>query len=79
MVRPVLERLLKVLRLGDPRRGTDIITRLIVDPEYLKKTGGYFNVGTGQSIEPVSPGGDDAMQRRLWESTEKLLREKGFL
>ncbi|AIQ19788.1 short-chain dehydrogenase [Paenibacillus sp. FSL H7-0357] len=76
---PVLERLLKALHLGDPRRGTDIITRLIVDPEYLIKTGGYFNVGTGQSIEPVSPGGDDAMQRRLWESTEKLLREKGFL
>ncbi|KRE52460.1 SDR family NAD(P)-dependent oxidoreductase [Paenibacillus sp. Soil522] len=76
---PVLERLLKALRLGDPRRGTDIITRLIVDPEYQRKTGGYFNVGTGQSIEPVSPGGDDAMQHKLWETTEKLLREKGFL
>ncbi|MEK4059815.1 MULTISPECIES: SDR family NAD(P)-dependent oxidoreductase [unclassified Paenibacillus] len=76
---PVLERLLKVLHLGDPRRGTDIITRLIVDPKYLNKTGGYFNVGTGQSIEPVSPGGDAAMQHRLWESTEKILREKGVL
>lgn len=76
---PVLERLLKALRLGDPRKGTDIITRLIIDPEYQRKTGGYFNVGTGQSIEPVSPGGDEAMQHKLWETTEKLLREKGFL
>ncbi|WP_334074671.1 MULTISPECIES: SDR family NAD(P)-dependent oxidoreductase [Paenibacillus] len=70
---PILERLLKVLRLGDPRRGAEIITRLIVEPEYQKITGGYFNDGTGKSIEPVPPGGDPKMQRRLWKATEDLL------
>ncbi|WP_263560391.1 SDR family NAD(P)-dependent oxidoreductase [Paenibacillus polymyxa] len=76
---PLLERLLKILHLGDPRRGADIITRLIVDPEYHKKTGGYFNVGTGKSIQPVSPGGDFKMQQKLWKVTEDLLEQKGFL
>ncbi|MFD1776434.1 SDR family NAD(P)-dependent oxidoreductase [Paenibacillus rhizophilus] len=75
----VLERLLKALRLGDPRRGADIITRLITEPKYQKVTGGYFNVGTGNSIEPVQPGGDAAMQHKLWKATEDLLQQKGFL
>lgn len=75
----VLERLLKALHLGDPRRGADIITRLIVEPEYQNMTGGYFNVGTGKSIEPVPPGGDAAMQHKLWQATEDLLEQKGFL
>ncbi|ULO07971.1 SDR family NAD(P)-dependent oxidoreductase [Paenibacillus sp. 19GGS1-52] len=75
----VIERILKFLRLGDPRRGTDIITRLIVEPKYGKVTGGYFNVGTGNSIEPVSPGGDTAMQNKLWEATKNVLEQKGFL
>ncbi|MBH0331545.1 short-chain dehydrogenase [Brevibacillus brevis] len=74
-----LERLLKALRLGDPRRGADIITRLIVEPEYQKMTGGYFNVGTGEPIEPVHPGGDAAMQHKLWQATEDLLEQKGFV
>lgn len=74
-----LERLLKALRLGDPRRGADIITRLIVEPEYQKMTGGYFNVGTGKPIEPVHPGGDAAMQHKLWHATEDLLEQKGFV
>ncbi|KMZ43236.1 MULTISPECIES: SDR family NAD(P)-dependent oxidoreductase [Bacillales] len=74
-----LERLLKALRLGDPRRGADIITRLIVEPEYQKMTGGYFNVGTGKPIEPVHPGGDAVMQHKLWQATEDLLEQKGFV
>ncbi|MBU5348347.1 SDR family NAD(P)-dependent oxidoreductase [Paenibacillus lautus] len=76
---PFLERLLKGLRLGDPRRGAEIITRLIVEPEYYKMTGGYFNVGTGKSIEPVSPGGDTVMQHKLWEATQDLLEQKKYL
>ncbi|OBA05881.1 short-chain dehydrogenase [Paenibacillus polymyxa] len=76
---PLLERLLKFFRLGDPRRGADIITRLIVEPEYHKKTGGYFNVGTGKSIRPVLPGSDPQMQQKLWKATEELLEQKGFL
>ncbi|MDP1513036.1 SDR family NAD(P)-dependent oxidoreductase [Paenibacillus sp. CMAA1739] len=76
---PLLERLLKFFHLGDPRRGADIITRLIVEPEYHKKTGGYFNVGTGKSIKPVLPGGDPQVQQKLWKATEDLLEQKGFL
>lgn len=76
---PMLERLLKVLRIGDPRRGAEIITRLIVEPEYAEKTGGYFNVGTGKSIEPAPPGGDPAMQLKLWEATQELLKQRDLL
>lgn len=74
-----LERVLKALHLGDPGRGAEIITRLIVDPKYQHMTGGYFNVGTGKSIEPVSPGGNATMQYKLWTTTEDLLERKGFL
>ncbi|ULL16991.1 SDR family NAD(P)-dependent oxidoreductase [Paenibacillus sp. H1-7] len=76
---PFIERLLKALHIGDPRRGADIITRLIVEPEYHSLTGGYFNVGSGKPIEPVTPGGDPQMQHKLWKATENLLEQRGFL
>ncbi|MFM9277770.1 SDR family NAD(P)-dependent oxidoreductase [Paenibacillus jiagnxiensis] len=75
----MLERVLKFLHIGDPRRGADIITRLIVDPEFLSVTGGYFNVGSGNPIVPVHPGGDSSMQNRLWNATKDLLQQRGFL
>ncbi|MFP4975463.1 SDR family NAD(P)-dependent oxidoreductase [Paenibacillus sp. CN-4] len=75
----VLERLLTAFRIGDPRRGAEIITRLIVDPVYQRQTGGYFNVGTGKSIVPAAPGGDPLVQKQLWEATEDLLARRGFL
>ncbi|WP_342565547.1 SDR family NAD(P)-dependent oxidoreductase [Paenibacillus sp. FSL R7-0345] len=71
-----IERMLKILHIGDPCRGTDIIIRLILEPEYGKVTGGYFNVGTGRSIEPVFPGNDAVQQKKLWEATEDLLCKK---
>ncbi|WP_156995905.1 SDR family NAD(P)-dependent oxidoreductase [Paenibacillus stellifer] len=73
----VLERILKFLHIGDPRRGTEIITRLAVEPKYQQETGGYFNVGTGKSLTPVSPGGDPSMQKKLWKATQDLLGQKG--
>lgn len=48
-----LERILKFLHIGDPRKGADIITRLVVESKYQGVTGGYFNVGTGKSIIPA--------------------------
>ncbi|MDP4098839.1 SDR family NAD(P)-dependent oxidoreductase [Paenibacillus sp. P96] len=75
----IIERILKFLHLGDPRRGTDIITRLIVEPKYQEVTGGYFNVGTGNPITPVAPGGDSEMQKKLWEATQELLEQRGYL
>ncbi|MNC21082.1 hypothetical protein D3C75_690510 [compost metagenome] len=61
----VIERLLKLFHIGDPHRGTEIITRLILEPQYGNLTGGYFNVGTGNPLEPVYPGGDAAQQLKL--------------
>ncbi|ALP35298.1 short-chain dehydrogenase [Paenibacillus sp. IHB B 3084] len=75
----MLERFLNFFHIGDPRRGADIMTRLIVDPQYQAVTGGYFNVGTGHSIVPVDPGGDIAMQNKLWNCTKELLQQRGLL
>lgn len=76
---PMLERILNILHIGNPRRGADIMTRLIVDSRYQAVTGGYFNVGTGNSIVPVHPGGDITMQNKLWNVTKDLLQQRGFL
>ncbi|WP_058302971.1 SDR family NAD(P)-dependent oxidoreductase [Gorillibacterium timonense] len=75
----VLARILNLFHIGDPRRGAEIMTRLIVDSSYQEVTGGYFNVGTGNPLKPVSPGGDPAMQKKLWNATQDLLSQKGFL
>jgi NAD(P)-dependent dehydrogenase (short-subunit alcohol dehydrogenase family) len=40
----VLEKVLTRLRVGDPRRGARIITRLATDPAFASTTGGYRNV-----------------------------------
>ncbi|MDF2571851.1 MAG: short-chain dehydrogenase [Sporomusa sp.] len=75
----ILEHILKFLHIGDPRKGADIITRLVIDPEYQGVTGGYFNVGTGKPIVPVYPGGDITMQNKLWNATKEVLRQRGFI
>ncbi|HBE78035.1 MAG TPA: short-chain dehydrogenase [Firmicutes bacterium] len=75
----VLAVILKFLHIGDPRKGSEIITRLVVDPQYHGVTGGYFNVGTGKPVVPVYPGGDVAMQNKLWNVTKELLEQKGFI
>lgn len=75
----LLERILKILHIGDPRKGAEIITRLVVDPKFQLVTGGYFNVGTGESIQPVHPGGDTEMQNKLWRATTDLLEQKGVV
>ncbi|MCT2346460.1 SDR family NAD(P)-dependent oxidoreductase [Niallia taxi] len=69
----VLGKLLKVLNIGNPKRGADIIIRLCLDPNYDDITGEYFNVGTGKKIEPVYPGNDASMQKMLWAETKKIL------
>jgi NAD(P)-dependent dehydrogenase (short-subunit alcohol dehydrogenase family) len=74
-----LERLLKLFHIGDPRRGAEIITRLAVDPGFQAVTGGYYNVGTGEAIQPVHPGGDPEMQNKLWNVTKELLEQKGLV
>lgn len=75
----IIERILKFLQLGDPRKGASIITRLIMNPEFAEVTGGYFNVGTGKSIKPVAPGGVVDLQKKLWKATQELLKQHGYL
>lgn len=75
----VLSKLLRMLHIGDPRKGAEIIVRLATDAQYQGVTGGYFNVGSGKSIIPVYPGGDRSMQEKLWKATERLLEQRGYL
>lgn len=75
---PMLERLLHFFRIGDPRRGADIIILLMTDPNYQGKSGGYYNVGAGDPIVPVHPGGLKEMQSKLWNATCDILGQKGF-
>ncbi len=75
----ILSKILKVMHIGDPRKGADIIVRLSSDPQYQGVTAGYFNVGTGKSIVPIYPGGDSTMQDKLWKATKSLLEQRGYL
>ncbi|AIQ34879.1 short-chain dehydrogenase [Paenibacillus sp. FSL R5-0345] len=72
---PMLERVLKFLHIGNPRKGADIIIRLMIDPKYQETTGGYFNVGTGNPIMPVHPGGDKEMENKLWNDTRLVIHQ----
>lgn len=71
----ILERVLKILHIGNPRKGADIIIRLMIDPKYQETTGGYFNVGTGNPIVPIHPGGDKEMQIKLWNDTRLVIHQ----
>jgi NAD(P)-dependent dehydrogenase (short-subunit alcohol dehydrogenase family) len=75
----ILENILKFLHIGDPRKGAEVITRLVVEPQFQGVTGGYFNVGTGKPIVPIYPGGDISMQNKLWNVTKELLQQRGFI
>ena len=68
-----LEKVLRGLRVGDPNRGAAIITRLATDPAFADRSGGYFSVKDGKPLVCPEPGRGEAVQRELWEATEKLL------
>lgn len=69
----ILEKALRGLRVGDPARGAGIITRLATDPAFATRTGGYFSVRDARPLQCPEPGRSEAVQRELWEATEKLL------
>ncbi|MCZ9881449.1 SDR family NAD(P)-dependent oxidoreductase [Arthrobacter sp. B2a2-09] len=68
-----LEKILSVLRIGDPARGAGLIVKLATDPAFAGQSGGYYTVKNTRRLTPVHPGGDSAMQARLWAGTEELL------
>ena len=69
----ILGGILKLLNIGNPKRGADLIVRLATEPKFKNITGRYFTVGTGAEIEPVYPGNEKLMQQSLWKLTEELL------
>jgi NAD(P)-dependent dehydrogenase (short-subunit alcohol dehydrogenase family) len=69
----VLERLLRALRIGDPRRGAGIIVRLATDPAFAETTCGYFSVKDAAPLTCPEPGRSPGIQSDLWESTATLL------
>jgi len=69
----VLHKILTALRIGDPRRGAQIITRLATDPAFIDTTGGYFSVRDAMPLECPEPGRGADVQRELWDITAELL------
>jgi NAD(P)-dependent dehydrogenase (short-subunit alcohol dehydrogenase family) len=69
----LLERLLTALRIGDPRKGADLIVSLATDPAFARRNGEYWTVRGPSMIEPAAPGDDSELQNALWQATEELL------
>jgi NAD(P)-dependent dehydrogenase (short-subunit alcohol dehydrogenase family) len=69
----LIERILKLLRVGDPRRGAGIIVRLATDPALAETTGGYFSVKNAKPLVCPEPGRGEKIQAELWDTTATLL------
>jgi len=69
----LLERILKTLRVGDPRHGAGIIVRLATDPAFAETTGGYFSVKDAKPLVCPEPGRGKEIQAELWDTTATLL------
>ncbi|WAS91030.1 SDR family NAD(P)-dependent oxidoreductase [Nannocystis punicea] len=72
-----LERVLRALKIGDPARGAGLIVELAVGTSIADRDGRYFTVKGRRALTPAPPGGDGALQRRLWAETEALLVRLG--
>ncbi|MEV7082166.1 SDR family NAD(P)-dependent oxidoreductase [Streptomyces sp. NPDC093516] len=71
----VLERVLKLLRVGDPRKGAGIIVRLATDPAFARTSGGYFSVRDAAPLPCPEAGRDEQIQRELWTQSSSLLHD----
>jgi len=69
----VLERILRTLGVGDPRRGAGIIVRLATDTAFAVTTGGYFSVKGATPLVCPEPGRGKEIQAELWDATAALL------
>jgi NAD(P)-dependent dehydrogenase (short-subunit alcohol dehydrogenase family) len=69
----VLEKILKTLHIGDPRRGASIITRLAVDPALATTTASYFSVKSAAPLDCPPAGRSESVQQDLWTTTAKLV------
>jgi NAD(P)-dependent dehydrogenase (short-subunit alcohol dehydrogenase family) len=71
-----LEKVLTRLKIGDPRRGAELIVKLATDPGFAGQSGGYYTVRNTRLITPARPGADPAWQARLWTETARLLDDQ---
>ncbi|MFK4788676.1 hypothetical protein [Microbacterium sp. ZW T5_56] len=69
--------MLRTLRIGDPRRGADLIVRLATDPAFANRNGEYWTVRGPRQIQPTPPADDVDLQRQLWEYTADILLPTG--
>jgi NAD(P)-dependent dehydrogenase (short-subunit alcohol dehydrogenase family) len=72
-----LERLLTLLKIGNPERGAGIIVRLASDRAFAGVTGGYFSVTEARPLIAVSPGNDPKAQQALWQATAERVAAFG--
>ncbi|WP_020416424.1 hypothetical protein [Amycolatopsis sp. ATCC 39116] len=67
----LLEKTLRGLRIGGPRRAAGIITRLATDDTLA--SGGYYSVRDAQPLDCPKSGRGAEIQRRLLDETARLL------
>jgi NAD(P)-dependent dehydrogenase (short-subunit alcohol dehydrogenase family) len=72
----VLERVLKVLHVGEPSRGAQLIVHLATSARFADITGEYWTIRGPKRITPAPPGNDIDTQRALWDATELLIGDK---
>ncbi|WP_225829211.1 SDR family NAD(P)-dependent oxidoreductase [Streptomyces naphthomycinicus] len=73
----VVQRVLRTLGVGDPRKGAGIIVRLATDPAFADISGGYFSVRGARPLPCPEPGRGEQVQRELWSQTVSLLDRTG--
>ncbi|MFD5030125.1 SDR family NAD(P)-dependent oxidoreductase [Streptomyces sp. NPDC058220] len=73
----LLQRVLNILGVGDPRKGAGIIVRLATDPAFAHTSGVYFSVRDAKPLQCPEPGRSEHVQRELWTETVALLAGLG--
>jgi NAD(P)-dependent dehydrogenase (short-subunit alcohol dehydrogenase family) len=74
-----LEKLLKWLKIGDPRKGAALLVKLAVDSAFADVSGGYFMGGNARQVSPPPPSEDLAVPPALWVATEETLSQHGHI
>lgn len=62
--------------IRSPRKGADTAIRLLLYPEFEGLTGDMYASGKIRKLKPVYL--DHPQMKKLWDDTEKLLKEKGI-
>ncbi|MDR3462795.1 MAG: hypothetical protein P4L76_10840, partial [Beijerinckiaceae bacterium] len=74
-----LKKLLKWLRIGDPRNGAAPLVELAVDSVFADVSGGYFMGENARQVRPPPPSDDPAVAPALWVATEATLGQLGHI